>query len=91
MTEQIIQKQIIDLIEKRGGYVVKVITASRVGIPDLLVCFEGHFIGLEVKMPSTRTNVSKLQGYNLQRIIDSGGKSAVVWKVEQVDEILDLL
>lgn len=91
MTEQQIQKQIIDLVEKRGGYVVKVITASRVGIPDLLVCFEGYFIGLEVKMPSTRTNVSKLQSYNLQRIIDSGGRSAVVWKPEQVNELLDLL
>lgn len=91
MSEQQIQKKIIDLVEARGGYAVKVITASRSGIPDLLICFDGMFIGLEVKMPSTRTNVSKLQQYNLQRIIDSGGRSAVVWSPEQVDELLDLL
>lgn len=91
MSEQQIQKKIIDLVEARGGYAVKVITASRSGIPDLLICFDGMFIGLEVKMPSTRTNVSKLQQYNLQKIIDSGGRSAVVWSPEQVDELLDLL
>lgn len=91
MSEQQIQRKIIELIEARGGYVVKVISASRSGVPDLLVCFDGMFIGLEVKMPTTSTNVSKLQQYNLQKIIDSGGRSAVVWSVEQVDELLDLL
>ena len=91
MSEQQIQRDIIKLIEARGGYVVKVISASRSGVPDLLVCWEGHFIGLEVKMPTTRTNVSKLQSYNLQRIIESGGRSAVVWSTKQVDELLDLL
>ena len=91
MSEQQIQREIIKLIEARGGYVVKVISASRSGVPDLLVCWEGNFIGLEVKMPTTRTNVSKLQSYNLQRIIESGGRSAVVWSTKQVDELLDLL
>lgn len=91
MSEQQIQRKIIELVEARGGYVVKVITASRSGVPDLLVCFDGNFIGLEVKMPTTRTNVSPLQKYNLKKIIECGGKSAVVWSPEQVDEILDLL
>lgn len=91
MSEQQIQRDIIKLIEARGGYVVKVVSASRSGVPDLLVCWEGNFIGIEVKMPTTRTNVSKLQQYNLSKIIDSGGRSAVVWSPEQVDELLDLL
>ena len=91
MSEQQIQSAIIKRIEARGGYIVKVITASRSGVPDLLVCWEGNFIGFEVKMPTTRTNVSKLQQYNLQKVVESGGRSAVVWSVEQVDEILDLL
>lgn len=91
MNEQQIQSKIIKAIEARGGYVVKVVSASRAGIPDLLVCFDGLFIGLEVKTPLTKTNTTSLQDYNLAKIVDCGGRSAVVWSVEQVEELLDLL
>ena len=90
-SEQKIQNDIKTLIENRGGYVVKVVTATKAGVPDLLVCYNGLFIGIEVKRPATKTNVSKLQQYNLQKIIDCGGRSLVAWEVEQVEEFLDLL
>lgn len=88
MTEQQIQKKIITYLEKEGCYVVKVMSASKSGVPDILGCYEGVFFGIEVKTPTTSNNVSKLQEYNLDKIIESGGHSLVAWNVEQVEEFL---
>ena len=92
MTEQVIQKNIIRMLEKDyGAYVVKVITASKNGIPDLLACVQGRFVGIEVKRPESQNNVSKLQAYNLQRIENSDGISMVAWNTAMVKEVLDEL
>lgn len=88
MTEQQIQKKIITYLEKEGCYVVKVMSASKAGVPDILGSYEGVFFGIEVKTPTTSSNVSKLQEYNLDKIRESGGHSLVAWNVEQVEEFL---
>lgn len=82
MTEQQIQTKIIKYLESQGAYVVKVISASKSGVPDILACKDGRFYGIEVKTPKTKTNTSKLQDYNLQKIKDAGGISFVAWDLE---------
>lgn len=89
MKEQDIQKKIIDYLEELGAYVVKVVSATKAGVPDLLVCYEGKFIAIEVKTPETRNNVSALQSYNLSKIENTGGYSLVAWSVEMVKEFLE--
>ena len=91
MTEQQIQKKIIQYLEQEGYYVVKVISASKSGVPDILTCIEGRFVGIEVKKPETKTNVSKLQEYNLDKINEAGGVSTVAWEVEQVKIIVSAI
>lgn len=44
---------------------------QRSGVPDLLVCCNGYFIGVELKASNGKP--SKLQLYNLQKIEESGG------------------
>ncbi len=44
---------------------------QRSGVPDLLVCCRGHFIGAEIKAPNGKP--SELQLWNLKKIEDSGG------------------
>lgn len=89
MSEQKIQASIIKYLESNGAYVVKVITASKKGVPDILVCYKGKFIGIEVKRPETKTNVSPLQSYNLKKIEDAGGLSYVLWDINQIKELLN--
>ena len=89
MKEQDIQKKIIAYLEELGAYVVKVVSATKAGVPDLLVCYEGKFIAIEVKKPETRNNVSALQSYNLSKIENAGGYSLVAWSVEMVKEFLE--
>ena len=88
MTEQRIQKKIVDYLLSQGCYIVKVISASKAGIPDILGCYEGVFFAIEVKTPQTRKNVSKLQDYNLNQIRVAGGQSLVAWDVEMVEDFI---
>ena len=89
MLEQAIQKKITKYLESIGAYTIKVIQANKKGVPDVLACYKGRFIGIEVKRPETKTNVSKLQEHNLKKIVDAAGISCVAWEVDQVKEIID--
>jgi len=71
MREQDIVAKIQKYIKANGGYAVKTIISNRAGIPDVLACLNGTFIGIEVK---TETGVvSALQHANIQMINDAGG------------------
>jgi Holliday junction resolvase len=87
-TEQKIQKKIIDYLEGQGAYVIKVISASKAGVPDIHFCYEGFYGAIEVKTPATSNNVSKLQSYNLDCVCNAGGHAIVAWELEQVKDML---
>ena len=88
MTEQTIQKSIIKHL-KTKAYVVKIVSASKSGIPDLLVLYKGKFIAFEVKTPNKKNNVSDLQQHNINEIVKNGGLAFVVWELNQVKEIIE--
>ena len=46
------------------------------GVPDFLVCHDGHFVGVEAKAGKGKTTA--LQEDNLQRIRDGGGSTLVI-------------
>jgi len=89
MKEQQYQSKMIKYLESRGAYVVKIGVASKAGVPDILACYKGFMVGVEMKTPTTRNNVSKLQKYNLGKIKDCGGYSLVAVETSEVDFILD--
>ncbi len=89
MSEQDLQKKIIKHIESNGGYVVKVISASKSGVPDLLACLNGKFVGIEVKAPGKMKNVSPLQEINLERIRKAGGQGFAADSLEKVIKELE--
>lgn len=47
------------------------------GLPDLLGCVQGRFIGIEVKRPSRMTNVSPIQQHVIRKINLNGGLAIV--------------
>lgn len=47
------------------------------GLPDLLGCVQGRFIGIEVKRPSRMTNVSPIQQRVIRKINLNGGLAIV--------------
>lgn len=83
-------KKIRDHLKKRGARSFKIHGGDNpyqeVGIPDLLVCFRGRFIGLEVKLPGEKP--SPVQRVVLRSIEEAGGIAAVVTSVAEVEVIL---
>ena len=88
--EQQYQKKIAKYLESRGAYVVVIYKAKK-GVPDILACYKGKFIAIEVKTPTTRANTTKLQENNLSRILVAGGISGVAVYVEDVARMLEEL
>lgn len=88
MKEQDIQRKIIKWLESEGAYVVKVVSATKAGVPDIICCYQGNFIAIEVKTPKTKNNVSKLQRYNLDRVLLAQGLSLVAWELGQVQQFI---
>lgn len=88
-----IQQGIQKRVRERGGYVIKIHGSPLMpqGTPDLLICYKGFFIGMEVKTPDTQTNVSPAQQLRLKQIKDAGGSAVVVWSVQMADRLLDTM
>ena len=86
--EQVIQTKIQKYLSSQGAYVVKVIQASKKGVSDLLVCYKGQFLAIEVKTPETLHTVSDLQEYNLNEVVKAGGYRCVASSLEEVEILL---
>lgn len=59
------------------------------GIPDILVCYRGRFMGLEAK--AAKGNTTPLQEYEIETIQRAGGLAAVVRSAAEVEQMLDLI
>lgn len=77
------------LIVQKGGRPFKIHGGDpmqETGIPDLLVCYKGRFVGLEGKTP--RGRLAPKQRAILQEISEAGGYTAVFETLEQVSALL---
>ena len=60
-------------LKSKGAYFVKYFGCgyTQAGVPDILCCYKGKFIAIEVKAQKGR--VSELQKYNIEQIQKAGG------------------
>jgi hypothetical protein len=58
------------------------------GIPDIVLCYQGRFGGLEVKRPGQKPTA--IQQATLDRIRECGGIAAVVTSVDEALEALGI-
>ena len=59
------------------------------GLPDIICCLNGKFVGLEVKTPDGK--VTKLQEVTLAKIQAAGGMGVVVRSVDEVKTIIETI
>lgn len=83
-----VQTQIQAYIRSIGGYCFKVHGEiyMRAGIPDIICCIKGKFVGIEVK-DGTNTP-SELQLAHIRQIRKAGGIGFVSYSVKDVQEQL---
>jgi hypothetical protein len=86
-----LQRKIQDAIRLNGYFVFKVHGSEYMmaGLPDLIVCAKGLFIGLEVKLPGARTHVSARQAYVHGLIEEAEGRAAVVCSPAEALEVIE--
>jgi len=87
--ESKVKKKVVDILKAAGAYYFFPATGGygRSGVPDIIVCFKGRFIGIECKFGSNKPTA--LQQRELMRIIDAGG-SAFVVNEESLNALVDI-
>lgn len=77
-------------LKDNGCYFVKFFAnrMTKTGVPDILACVNGHFVGIEVKAQNGRP--SELQLHNIKKIRESGGLAFIVYP-SGWDELKEIL
>jgi Holliday junction resolvase len=78
--ESRLSRKIMTALRARGWFCFKVHGSELMmaGLPDIIVCADGLFIGLETKMPGKEKNTSARQDFVHEQIQLSGGIAKVV-------------
>lgn len=90
-TEKVIQAKIAKYVRSRGGLVVNYSPGAfgQRGVSDLLVCFYGRFLAIEVKRPSTAKRLTPLQKGFLSGVERAGGVTAICTTIDEARAVLD--
>lgn len=89
-----ISQRILKLLRAQGFFAYKVhgdeYTMS--GLPDIIVCARGRFVGLETKTPDKRANVSAIQRLRHDQVREAGGAVFVVCSAQEaLRRVLEVL
>jgi Holliday junction resolvase len=86
-----VKKEVVKILNAHDAYYFFPATGGfgRSGVPDIIVCFKGHFIGIECKAKNNTPTALQLR--ELQKIVVAGGFSVVINEdnIFRVKEILD--
>lgn len=88
--KRLVENPIKDYLFSKGAYFFKVHGSSFMvpGIPDIICCYKGLFIGIETKAPGElkgQTDVQKVHQNNIQK---AGG---IYLLTDNVKDVMDLL
>lgn len=88
--EKDLQDDCLDYLDKRGIYAVNTHgnAFERRGRPDLYICYNGRFIGCELKKAESGNRPTPLQLKHLQEIEKSGGIGVWITTLKQLQDLL---
>ena len=83
-----LQRKIQSYLEEIGAYHFKVHGNSymRSGIPDIISCYKGLFLGIECKVGKNK--MSKVQEEHRDEILAAGGIHILAYNLEDVKKII---
>jgi hypothetical protein len=88
-SESTIQAKIMKFLRSLGAYcwAIKTEVCNERGVPDILCCYKGRFVGFEVKTAKGR--ISGPQRVQNERIRRACGRAVVVRSVADVQAVLE--
>lgn len=86
-----LQRQVQKYLQDIGAYEFKVHGSvyMKAGIPDIIACYKGLFIGIETKVGKNK--MSKLQEVHKDQIIKSKGIHILAYSLDDVKKVLETL
>ena len=86
MREKTVENKIKDYLFEKGIYHFKVHGSKFMpsGIADIICCFNGSFLAIEVKRPGAKNEQSEQQKVHERNVIKSGGTYLLVDSLEEV-------
>lgn len=90
MTESRLRTNIAKRLRELGAevFVIHQSGEQEKGLCDLLVCYQGRFYGIEVKLPGKLSTLSAKQKHVIRRIRNAGGIAAAVTNVDDAVALL---
>lgn len=90
--EKWVKQQVVKMLKERHLYYFPVAgNYTSIGVPDIVACIRGRFVGIECKVGNNRPTV--LQHKNLEDIRNNGGIAMVVTEndLETLEKRLETL
>ena len=90
VNEKWVKAQVVKTLKELDAYYFYPVASGymRTGVPDIVVCFKSHFMGIECKANGNKT--TEIQDRNLIAIKKNGG-IAVVVNEDNLDELKEML
>lgn len=89
--ERLVKKKVRAVLDAYGAYYCSPVGSAygHSGVPDLIACYKGRFIGIECKVGSNKPTALQLK--HLQAIIVKGTGISLVINEQNIDELVVVL
>jgi len=86
--EKKVKKKVVEILKQYGAYYFYPVTGGfgASGVPDIVACCNGRFLGIEVKADAKKRGPTALQQKNLNAINATGGVGVVI-DANNLDEL----
>jgi len=86
--EKKVKKKVVEILKQYGAYYFYPVTGGfgASGVPDIVACCNGRFLGIEVKADAKKRGPTALQQKNLNQINATGGVGVVI-DANNLDEL----
>jgi Holliday junction resolvase len=86
--EKKVKKKVVEILKQYGAYYFYPVTGGfgASGVPDIVACCNGRFLGIEVKADAKKRGPTALQQKNLNAINATGGVALVI-DANNLDEL----
>lgn len=85
--------QIKNYLKSKGAYCEKIFGGGfqSAGIPDIIACYRGYFVAIEVKSPTGKGRASDIQKLKIRAIREAGGVAFITDNIEDVERVLKFI
>lgn len=90
MNESQLTTQVKQYLKMKGAYVEKIFGGGyqSAGISDIICCYKGYYIGIELKSPTKKGRASELQRLKIMQVRASNGVAFITDTLEDVKTVL---